>query len=124
MVLPDGSRHAPGSMRICLTHKASPVTGFHEIRVDGHGKGLFQSRFGASEAMTENGQAFFSFRRAKTGELILEGYAIPAGQRMDVFEIVPAAKKRRDDARQMARGLEIPSESDAELVVLLAAVSN
>ena len=27
MVLPDGSIHAPGTMRICLTHKASPVTG-------------------------------------------------------------------------------------------------
>jgi len=124
MVLPDGSRHAPGTMRICLTHRASPVTGFHEIRVDGHGKGLFQSRFGASEAMTEDGQAFLSFRRTKTGELILEGYAIPAGQKMDVFEIVPVAKKRRADAQHVARGLEIPRESDTEPVVLLASVSN
>jgi len=124
MVLPDGSIHAPGTMRICLTHKASPVTGFHETRIDGHGKGLFQSRFADSEALTDDGKAFLSFRRAKSGELILEGYAIPAGRRMNVFRIAPTVKKRRGDAQHVAKGLEIPRESDAEPVVLLAAVPN
>ena len=120
IVLPDGSRHEPGGIRICLNRKHSPVAGMHEIRVNGHGKGLFLSRLDDSEALTE---AFLSFRRASSGELILEGYAVPNGEVMAVYrmERIP---RRRDRAQLLVKDSTKLPEPNAEPLLLLAAVSN
>jgi hypothetical protein len=92
----------------------------HEIRLNGHGKGLFLSRLDDSEALTE---AFLSFRRASSGELILEGYAIPNGEVMAVYRM-QHAKKKGDRRQLMVKDSTRLPEPDTEPVVLLAAVSN
>jgi len=92
----------------------------HEIRVNGHGKGLFLSRLDDSEALTG---AFLSFRRASSGELILEGYAIPNGEVMAVYRMNPA-KARRDRQQLMVKDSTKLPEPHTEPEVLLAAVSN
>ena len=53
MVLPDGSTHEAGSLKLCLQQMWTPVSGLHEIRVNGMSIGLFMSRVGTSEGPVE-----------------------------------------------------------------------
>ena len=48
IVLPDGSTHEPGVLELCLRGK-SPVSGRHEIRVNGAAIGQWPSRMGLAE---------------------------------------------------------------------------
>jgi hypothetical protein len=43
-VLPDGSQHPAGPLRICLDRDYSPVAGLHTIAADGRTSGMFLSR--------------------------------------------------------------------------------
>ena len=75
VVLPDGSIHSPGSFKICLTRKESPVRGRHGTSVDGRAIGAFKSELGKAEAGARPGAAYFVFQRNERSELVLLGYA-------------------------------------------------
>ena len=94
VVLPDGSSHPPGSLRICLSSKESPVRGRHVTSVDGRAIGAFQSRLGfAPEAAAQGGTAYFVFRRNGHSQLVLLGYAAYLGDRWHTYRMAqgPAA---------------------------------
>ena len=89
VVLPDGSTHAPGSLKICLSREYSPVTGLHATYVDGRPIGLFQARARGAEAPADSEDPFFLFLRNANGELVLQGYAVPDGERLCAFNMAP-----------------------------------
>jgi hypothetical protein len=77
IVLPDGSLHAPGKLKFCLTRKHSPVEALHHTSVDGNAIGLFRSRMGSSEGLGGETSAFFVFSKRNDGALELQGFAHP-----------------------------------------------
>jgi len=77
IVLPDGSTHAPGKLRFCLTRRHSPVEFMHHTSVDGNAIGLFRSRVGSSEGLDNQSYAFFIFSKRDDGALELQGFAHP-----------------------------------------------
>jgi hypothetical protein len=88
IVLPDGSRHPAGSLKICMSRAHSPVASIHETRVNGSKIGMYPSRTFLNE---ESGSRYDSrdpyvvFRRDSSGDLVLQGYAVPEGRRMRTF---------------------------------------
>ena len=117
MVLPDGTMHEPGSIRICMMRKLSPVTGYHKIHVDNIAHGRFISRFEHSEGLSDDGKPFLQFARTQAGAFILEAYAVPAGNRMLVYTIQQQKSRPSDEWHANHR------QADAEPVILLAAAS-
>jgi hypothetical protein len=86
IVLPDGSRHPAGSVKICMSRAHSPVASFHETRVNGSQIGMYPSRtFLNEEAEAGTRDPYMVFRRDPHGHLVLQGYAVPEGQRMRTF---------------------------------------
>jgi hypothetical protein len=85
VVMPDGSRHPAGSVKICMSRAHSPVTSFHVTRVNGSQIGLYPSRTFLNEEIDAGNDAYMVFRRNASGELVLQGYAVPEGHRMRTF---------------------------------------
>jgi len=75
IVLPDGSTHEPGVLELCLRGK-SPVSGRHEIRINGMAIGQWPSQIGRSE---EKGDAppVVVLNWTRDGNLRLAGYTSP-----------------------------------------------
>lgn len=83
IVLPDGSVHDPGALRLCLK-ALDPVSGYYEISINGRAFGRWPSRIGASEGPAEaNPVAVFQW--TDEGQLKLIGYAHPDGDRMATY---------------------------------------
>jgi hypothetical protein len=86
MILPDGSEHGPGRLKLCLIGKG-PVDGLHKTYVDGIPIGEFRSRRGTSEGRGEAVEAFFVFLRGVDGRLLLEGYAVASGEKLRTYHM-------------------------------------
>jgi hypothetical protein len=98
-VLPDGSRHAAGSLRICLDREYSPVAGLHTITAGDRRAGVFLSRRARTEAPS-SGPAHVAFARDARGTLSLIGYSYATGEPAEVYWIYPPRGRRpsADDA--------------------------
>ncbi len=86
LVLPDGSTHPPGPLKVCVQDFVNPVTGLHEIRVDSMRHGLFHSRAGMSEGKNSD-HPILVFHRKPSGEHLLVGYAWPGRDRMHTYTL-------------------------------------
>jgi hypothetical protein len=117
IVLPDGSTHDAGSLRLCLQQMWNPVTGLHEIRVNDRSMGLFMSRVGLSESRVARGPILV-FHRYGTDERHLIGYAWPRGEVMRTYSLREFGKVR-DQGVQTANLPLFDSSQDA---ILLAAL--
>ncbi len=115
MVLPDGSEHTSGLLRICTDQVISPVSNLHRISVGGRPVGMFLSLPRAIEEAVEGGTAQFIFKRGVSDELILVGYGVTAGGGRTIYEMVRAEYVR--DTANSAR--TDPGQRD-DMVVLLA----
>lgn len=93
IVLPDGSRHPAGSVKICMSRAHSPVASFHETCVNGSQIGMYPSRTFLNEE-DEAGvrDPYMVFRRDSSGQLVLQGYAVPEGRRMRTFLMAHPAR--------------------------------
>lgn len=122
IVLPDGSVHPPGVLRLCLEQQYSPVAGLHETSIDGRTIGLFISRYRLSEGVTEDPRAKLVFRRIPDGGLTLLGYAVPGRERTAIYWMESA-----DRARRRARVEPVPvdlaglTETEADGIELIVA---
>jgi hypothetical protein len=87
MVLPDGSKHAPGVLRICPDRDISPVSKLHRTDVDGRAVGMFLSVSRAIEDSVAEGSAQFVFKRDNGDDLNLIGYVITSCDKTTFFEI-------------------------------------
>ena len=81
-VLPDGSVHDAGKLKLCVERVHSPVAVLHRIYVEDAAVALFQSRTGQGESVSK-GRPFVLFHRNALDQLELIGYARPAGRAMD-----------------------------------------
>ena len=111
MVLPDGSIHKPGPLRLCLQQMYTPVSGLHEIRVNGATIGLFMSRVGTSEQPVE-GLPIVVFQRDGTDEYYLVGYAWPDGDAMRTYVL------RTVGPDVIARNAKLPLFESASIEIL------
>lgn len=83
-VLPDGSRHEPGTLTICTDRPLNPAAGTHRMTVSGASIGrLVSRRVRAEYASLDAPQAVFA--RASDGTLRLVGYVEPAAGRVRAF---------------------------------------
>jgi hypothetical protein len=87
IVLPDGSRHAAGSLEICMSRIHSPVASLHETRVNGRQVGLYLSRTARNEQRADGREPYMVFGRSDEGDLVLRGYVVPDGDRMRAFRM-------------------------------------
>lgn len=73
-VLPDGSVHDAGALKLCLERTHSPVAAHHRIYVEGHAVQMVQSRIGYGVGPSGD-QPFVVFHRTALNQLELIGYA-------------------------------------------------
>ncbi len=116
MVLPDGSTHAPGLLRICLGRTLSPVSILHRTDVGGRPMGMFLSVPRDIEVSVEEGKAQFIFKRNARGELALVGYAIDAGSETQFFDM-----ERYGTTRRVAKASKPDVNEFSDAVILIAA---
>lgn len=85
IVLPDGSKHPVGSLTICESRIHSPVASPHETRINGSQVGMYLSRTFLNGDGVESRDPCMVVQRDAHGGLVLEGYAVPDGERMRTF---------------------------------------
>ena len=117
IVLPDGSAHEAGSLKLCLQQMWTPASGLHEIRVNGRSIGLFMSRVGTSEEPVE-GVPVVVFQRNGTDEHYLVGYAWPDGETMRTYTLRRFGKAPRN---VIARNSRLPLVESENTEILMAA---
>ena len=76
-VLPDGTQHEAGQLKLCVEGRHSPIAHKHTTYVDGMVVGLHIGRTGTSEGPATAG-SYVMFGRGVDGRLRLIGYAGPA----------------------------------------------
>jgi len=118
IVLPDGSAHEAGSLKLCLQQMWTPVAGLHEIRVNGTAIGLFMSRVGRSEGPAAARAPIVVFRRNGTDEHYLAGYAWPDGEVMRTYALHKFGKVTTATARRLSLPLLDPANAEVLLVAL------
>ena len=97
VILPDGSTHPACRLTLCLKQIWSPVSGMHELRIDGMPVGLVLSRIGRSEGPAELTPTML-FRRDEREGFRLVGYAWPDGDTMRTYALQAIRRRvpRRD----------------------------
>jgi hypothetical protein len=113
-VLPDGSEHPAGLLRICLDRAYSPVAGLHTIVAGDHVAGKFLSRRMKPEGVTSDSPQV-AFVRDAAGALWLRGYTLTRGDAVEAYWIAPP-RERRTVVRAPS-----PTASNTETVWLAAA---
>jgi len=83
IVLPDGSVHEPGALRLCLK-SVDPISGYYEISINGAALGRWPSRIGESEGPA-SAHPVAVFKWTDEGNLQLVGFARPNGSRMATY---------------------------------------
>jgi hypothetical protein len=91
IVLPDGSNHDAGVLKLCLQQIWTPVTGLHEIKFDELSHGLFKSKVGRNEDSVSD-RPIVVFRRDESDRYHLLGYAWPNGKSMRTYRVQDATK--------------------------------
>lgn len=125
LVLPDGSVHPAGQLRICLTQEFSPVAGLHETWLNGQPVGRFVSRTGQAEAGDGTETPFVVFRRTRGGELVLEGWADPRGRRLNTYLVRTVGQAQPEMIAHWREARELGAKGEPlEDVILLAAARN
>jgi len=85
-VLPDGSLHEPGALKLCRGTDYNPATTLHSSYVNNMAVGMLLGRSGASEASGPD-QPFLMFVRDDVGQLRLSGYALPSQDGMETYRL-------------------------------------
>ena len=91
IVLPDGSEHAPGALRICTDRALSPVSNLHRLEIDGQPVGMFVSTRRGVEQSVDGSAALYYFKRDAANRLNLVGYIAIFHDESTLFEMAPLA---------------------------------
>jgi len=104
VVLPDGSVHDSGALRLCVSGRLNPVSDFHKIHFEGNAIGEYAGRTIPSEAPL--GRPYLIFRgttvmlteQAKLDHLIAQGEARWEQNRLhEVQDEFAAAQRATED---------------------------
>jgi len=96
VVLPDGSRHEAGALRICTGRTLSPVSTLNRIFVGGKPTGMFRSTPRAIEEHVSEGAAQFIFERGVGDGLNLVGYVVSGRNGTTIYEMARPEVLRAD----------------------------
>ena len=122
-VMPDGTEHEAGTLRICMNRQYSPVAGLHEMSADGGSTRMYISRMQTSEGVVDDATPYVMFRRNGGGSLVLTGYAVPDGDRYLVFRMESIANRQVPQQVPLPNALvEKRTDENVNKVVLLAAL--
>jgi hypothetical protein len=91
MVLPDGSLHPAGELRICTTRRLSPVEWLHVTYVGGGAVGAFRGRDTVIERGVEPREPEFVFLRGFDGSLRLFGFTTSTPRGARLHKLIPVA---------------------------------
>jgi hypothetical protein len=116
-LLPDGSLHEAGSLRVCNDRAYSPVAALHRIQVDGMAVGLHLTRKSSGQSDTVNDTVLI-FNREADGRLRLLGYAAPDRDRTEMHIFNHPTVKVQVEYLQRAAGTARPV---TEPLILIAA---
>ena len=75
-VLPDGSVHAAGELRMCLSRNFNPVMGLHRVYIDGMPVGFLLSQIANAEIPKDTTPSALFY--GASGRLRLVGYTVAA----------------------------------------------
>jgi hypothetical protein len=75
-VLPDGSIHPAGELRVCLSRNFNPVSGLHRIYIDGIPTGFLLSHIANAEIPKDATPSALFY--GESGRLRLVGYTVAA----------------------------------------------
>jgi hypothetical protein len=114
IILPDGSLHPPGVLKICV-RQHSPSAGMHKTSVDGRAIGEFQSLYRPTRRPSEDPRPVLVFEREPERGLALLGYTIPGRERTAVYWL--------EDARKKAGRHDLVATAPRDLVVLMRETS-
>jgi hypothetical protein len=100
VVLPDGSRHPAGRLRICHGGAFTPVSAVHRTYVGGTYVGTFLSRRVESEGpvAAADREPFMLFRRDEHMRWRLQGYSLPEGDGRVGFRMIDPWTRRGERA--------------------------
>jgi hypothetical protein len=117
-VLPDGTQHDAGSLRLCNDRAFSPVSSLHRIHVDGMPVGMHITRHSSGKG-TGVTEPTMIFNREDDGHLRLLGYALPCRCKMDLHVFNhPTVKVDVGEFMLLAAGETRPA---TEPLILIAA---
>lgn len=88
MILPDQTVHGPGSLRVCVERRISPVTMAHTVALDGRPIGMYLSRIGLGEGTPEGTDAVIVFVRNESDQFVLEGYSRPLRDELRTYRML------------------------------------
>jgi len=118
-LLPDGSIHGAGMLRLCRDSQYSPSTTFHSSYVDRHPIGMLLGFSGVSEA--DSPVPFLMFVRNEAGQLSLSGYSVPGIDGMQTFRLERPRGGKRSRVTTKTLTAELFLAEPSEPVVLVAA---
>jgi hypothetical protein len=122
VTLPDGSVHAPGEIRICVTRSYSPAADLNAISVGGEPLGLFVGRRKLSEDLPKGQDAVMVFERGAGAGLQLVAFGVRDRDRFEVRSFGPLP--RNQAVAKNARGASAdpgPSVAEATKPILVTA---
>jgi len=79
-VLPDGTVHPAGELKICLSRNFNPVSGLHRVYIDGIPRGFLLSRIANAEIPKDVTPSALFY--GESGRLRLVGYTVAANGRV------------------------------------------
>jgi len=121
-VMPDGTVHEPGPLKLCDSLRMSPVSTLHKVYLAGHPVGLLEGKVGRSEGLAER-EPYVLFRRNADAQLVLIGYAWPDGRNMETYLLArsgPAAGAPRGTTSE-TNPVERGRMKDSKTILVAAA---
>ena len=118
LVLPDGTVHESGELKVCFEGWHNPSMGRHVIFVGGKKWGYLLSRSGRSDELKADVPIFVFTARSEHHHVRLLGYAWPDGDRMSIHVLHRPGRKVSGSLADVATLLE---RADEERFVLIAA---
>jgi hypothetical protein len=118
-LLPDGSTHGAGTLRLCRDSQYSPSATFHSSYVDRHPIGMLLGFAGASEE--DSPVPFLMFVRNEAGQLSLSGYSVPGIDGMQTFRLERPRGGKRSRVTTKTLTAELVLAESPESIVLVAA---
>lgn len=131
VVLPDGTMHDAGTIRLCHAGAFSPTATFHEVVMGKHSTGRFVATSRTTEGEGNEGRAFIVLERwEKADHLVLVGYGLHGrGGEVEMHwlqlsgkprtNMLWQASSRRNDMITRAPELN-PAADNHERVILVA----
>ena len=126
-MLPNGSVHPPGELKLCLIQSLSPVSGAHRTHVDGHTVGYFRSVRSTTNVSrgAPTAEPYLEFARNRSGELELLGYAWTDGTTVLAYDLTKLNKKKLKYTvtthEQMSARNTSSADEQEETIIRLAA---